>query len=552
MRKRIRFYFLLLVLVALLGAALAVGGAWTWMHRPVALKSDRIDFVVDPGSTPRAIARTLNQAGVAVWEPGFVWMARLSELDKQIKAGGYQAINGDSPWQLLQRLARGDMSQRQITFLEGWTFRQMRQALREHPDVKQTLGETSDEALMERLGSTVTHPEGMFFPDTYVFTPGSTDFDILRRAYQEGQRILESTWAKRQDGPAGGHALRSADPGVHRREGDRPRAGARARGRGVRQPPAHRHAAADRPDRDLRHGRGLPGPYPQARSADRHAMEHLHPSGPAAHAHRRARARRAAGGGAARTPQIPVLRVARQRHQRVLGQPERPQPQCVALHIGTRATATRIAAMTPRGRFITLEGVDGAGKSTHTAWMVQALRDLGLTVLATREPGGTPVGEKLRELLLSEPMALETETLLMFAARCEHVREVIAPALARGEWVVCDRFTDASYAYQGGGRQLGAARVAALEQWVHPDLQPDRTWLFDVPLDVARARLARSRQLDRFEREEDAFFERTRAAYHERARSSDGRIRIIDSSRPLEVVRAQLDSEVRELVAQAA
>ncbi|AEE67165.1 thymidylate kinase [Bordetella pertussis] len=208
--------------------------------------------------------------------------------------------------------------------------------------------------------------------------------------------------------------------------------------------------------------------------------------------------------------------------------------------------------MTPRGRFITLEGVDGAGKSTHTAWMVQALRDLGLTVLATREPGGTPVGEKLRELLLSEPMALETETLLMFAARCEHVREVIAPALARGEWVVCDRFTDASYAYQGGGRQLGAARVAALEQWVHPDLQPDRTWLFDVPLDVARARLARSRQLDRFEREEDAFFERTRAAYHERARSSDGRIRIIDSSRPLEVVRAQLDSEVRELVAQAA
>ncbi|CCJ59243.1 putative exported protein [Bordetella bronchiseptica MO149] len=200
MRKRIRFYFLLLVLVALLGAALAVGGAWTWMHRPVALKSDRIDFVVDPGSTPRAIARTLNQAGVAVWEPGFVWMARLSELDKQIKAGGYQAINGDSPWQLLQRLARGDMSQRQITFLEGWTFRQMRQALREHPDVRQTLGETSDEALMERLGSTVTHPEGMFFPDTYVFTPGSTDFDILRRAYQEGQRILESTWAKRQEG----------------------------------------------------------------------------------------------------------------------------------------------------------------------------------------------------------------------------------------------------------------------------------------------------------------------------------------------------------------
>jgi UPF0755 protein len=154
--------------------------------------------VVDPGSSPRTVARALNAVGVPIWEPGFVWMARLSEQDKLLKAGGYQAINGDTPWLLLERMARGDMTQRQITFLEGWTFRQIRQALRENPDVKQTLDGVSDEELMARLGSDIKHPEGLFFPDTYIFTPGSTDYDLLRRAYQEGQRILQDTWAKRQ------------------------------------------------------------------------------------------------------------------------------------------------------------------------------------------------------------------------------------------------------------------------------------------------------------------------------------------------------------------
>lgn len=204
--------------------------------------------------------------------------------------------------------------------------------------------------------------------------------------------------------------------------------------------------------------------------------------------------------------------------------------------------------MTPRGKFITLEGVDGAGKSTHTEWLAETLRGHGVAVVTTREPGGTAFGERLRDLVLHEAMGLDTETLVMFASRCEHIRQVIEPALARGDWVVCDRFTDATYAYQGGGRQLGVARVAALEQWVHPGLQPDRTWLFDVPLEVARARLADARSPDRFESEGAAFFERTRDVYLSRARQYPSRIHIVDGSRDIPTIREQLRAEIRALV----
>ncbi|OAS98830.1 dTMP kinase [Achromobacter xylosoxidans] len=204
--------------------------------------------------------------------------------------------------------------------------------------------------------------------------------------------------------------------------------------------------------------------------------------------------------------------------------------------------------MTSRGRFITLEGVDGAGKSTHTEWIAEFLRDQGLEVVSTREPGGTPLGEKLRALVLTDPMGLDTETLLMFAARCEHLHQVIEPALARGAWVVCDRYTDATYAYQGGGRGLGAARVASLETWMQAG-RPDRTWLFDVPLAVARARLADAREPDRFEREGAAFFERTRAAYQARAAAEPDRIHVIDSTRAIPEIRAELEAGLRQLVA---
>jgi dTMP kinase len=192
------------------------------------------------------------------------------------------------------------------------------------------------------------------------------------------------------------------------------------------------------------------------------------------------------------------------------------------------------------GKLITFEGIDGAGKSTHLAFFAELLKERGQRVVVTREPGGTPLGEKLRELLLHEKMHLETEALLMFAARREHLAQVIEPALERGDWVISDRFTDASFAYQGGGRKLDEEKLVALERWVHPHLQPDLTLLFDVPLDVARARLNANRELDKFEQEKADFFAATRAGYLRRVSQFPQRFRVIDSTRSIEAIRDEL------------
>ncbi|WDZ94354.1 dTMP kinase [Herbaspirillum sp. WKF16] len=197
------------------------------------------------------------------------------------------------------------------------------------------------------------------------------------------------------------------------------------------------------------------------------------------------------------------------------------------------------------GKFITFEGIDGAGKSTHISFVAELLRARGLTVVATREPGGTELGEGLRELLLHQKMHLETEALLMFASRREHLAQVIEPALARGDWVISDRFTDASFAYQGGGRRLALDKLEALERWVHPHLQPDLTLLFDVPLEVARARLDAERTPDKFEQEKADFFAATRGEYLRRAAEFPARFRIIDSTRPI----PEIQQELRGIIA---
>lgn len=199
------------------------------------------------------------------------------------------------------------------------------------------------------------------------------------------------------------------------------------------------------------------------------------------------------------------------------------------------------------GKFITLEGVDGAGKSTHIPTIADILRARGKEVLLTREPGGTPLGERLRELLLHEHMHPETETLLMFAARREHIEQVIRPALARGAYVLSDRFTDASFAYQCGGRRVSTDKVSQLEQWVQGDFQPDLTLLFDLPVAVSTQRLAGARNPDRFEKEGADFFDRIRNAYLARAGQFPQRFRVIDSGRSIPEIQAELYAILAEI-----
>ena len=207
-----------------------------------------------------------------------------------------------------------------------------------------------------------------------------------------------------------------------------------------------------------------------------------------------------------------------------------------------------MAGASHRGKFLTLEGVDGAGKSTHIPWIAERLRSGKPEVIVTREPGGTPLAEKLRSLVLSEPMDALSETLLMFAARADHVAKVIRPALERGAWVVCDRFTDATAAYQGAGKGVGAEVIARLAQAVHPGLRPDLTLVFDCPYEVSRQRLGASgRPLDRFEAEAQAFFDRVRQAYQNLAKSEPGRVRLIDGSQPQEQVKNEIEKIVSML-----
>lgn len=198
-------------------------------------------------------------------------------------------------------------------------------------------------------------------------------------------------------------------------------------------------------------------------------------------------------------------------------------------------------------RFITVEGGEGAGKTTQLAFMRQYLEQAGCRVVVTREPGGTVLGEEIRALLLGhrhDGMALATETLLMFAARAEHLERVIRPALAQGDWVLCDRFTDATYAYQGGGRGLAMERIAVLEDWVQGALRPDLILLFDLPVTVGLARARKRSAADRFEREDVAFFERVRATYRERAVRYSNRYRLVNADQSVE----EIWSEVQDIL----
>jgi dTMP kinase len=197
-----------------------------------------------------------------------------------------------------------------------------------------------------------------------------------------------------------------------------------------------------------------------------------------------------------------------------------------------------------RGKFITLEGMDGAGKSTHIPNIITALKARGIEVVSTREPGGTRLGEKLRALLLHDVMHPETETLLMFAARREHIDSIIEPALKRGAYVLSDRFTDATYAYQCGAKGVSSNKIKQLEKWVQGKLQPDLTLLFDVPVEISMKRLTTAREPDKFEREDAKFFEKLRQAYLTRASENPTRFRVINANQALDKVKVLVEEVI--------
>jgi len=203
--------------------------------------------------------------------------------------------------------------------------------------------------------------------------------------------------------------------------------------------------------------------------------------------------------------------------------------------------------MTVPGRFVTFEGIDGAGKSSHIEWFADRLRQRGHRVRVTREPGGTELAEAVRDWVLARPMSMRVEALLVFAARQDHLDRLIRPALDAGAWVVCDRFTDSTVAYQGGGRGMALTDILALERWVHPDLQPDRTYLFDLDPTVAADRRRTARAADRFEAEQIPFFQRVREAYLARAADEPGRFRVLDASQPIDALRRVIDDDIATL-----
>ena len=204
--------------------------------------------------------------------------------------------------------------------------------------------------------------------------------------------------------------------------------------------------------------------------------------------------------------------------------------------------------MTIKGKFITFEGVDGAGKSTHIDEVISFLESQKIAVKRTREPGGTKLGEKLRELLLHDEMDPETETLLMFAARRQHIAEIIKPALDEGVFVVSDRFTDATYAYQYGGKQVAYSKIQTLEAWVHPDLKADLTLLFDLPVEISIDRLKKNRTPDKFEKESEAFFNRLRNVYLDLARQHPNRYKIINANQPIETVSRDVIEAIKTIL----
>ena len=523
MIRRARRLILWFGVAALLCVACAGAGFAYYALVAMPVASSPLQFSIRAGSSLRGAARQMAAAGVLRYPELFVLLARIRGQEGSLKAGIYEIESAVSPLALLRKVTEGDYTLVSLTLVEGWTFRQVRDALAAHDGIQHDLRDLPDAEVANRLEIGHSSPEGWFFPDTYFFSHGTSEFRILRRANRLMRDHLAAQWARRATDlplatPYEALILASIIEKETGRPDERPLIAAvlanrLRRGMKLQTDPTVIYGMGAAFDGNLRKADLL------ADSAwNTYTRAGLPPTPIAIPG----LASLAAAMSPARSDALYF--VAKGRGSSVLALVERARPG------SDKIPAVGTSLM--RGRFITLEGIDGAGKSTHLQWLASRLAARGIEAQITREPGGTAVGERLRSLLLDHAQDLtpETETLLLFGARCEHLARVIRPALERGTWVICDRFTDATYAYQAGGSGVAWKQVEALEQWAHRDLQPDLTLLFDLPPEVARARAGGRSAPDRFEREAEEYFKRVREAYLRRARDCAERIRVIDAA----------------------
>ena len=440
-----------------------------WLRQPIAGLGQAVMFEVPAGASLTGVADALQARGILDNPGAWVRHAKRTGAATRIQTGEYELLPGTTPAALLDKFVAGDVLLHTLTIPEGWTARQALAAIQSHPQVTVELGGLTEQQWMARIGLADQHPEGQFFPDTYRFPRGTSDRELLMQAHGRLQRELAGGVAAPRGGPAVRDAVRGADPRVRGRKGNRRGRRAAADRRRVRQPAAQGHAAADRPHGHLRPRREIRRQPAQARPARRHAVQHLHA--------RRDCRRRRSRSAVARRSRLPCARrrptrctssrpawatagiSSRRRWSRTTPTSRGTCPTSAAAAASRCAKVCRCAAASSRSR------ASRASASRRRRRMPRpGCGNAASRCVQTREPGGTPLAEELRALVLEpreRPLGVTAELLMIFAARASHVADKIRPALQRGHWVLCDRFTDATLAYQGGGSGVNTAWITA-------------------------------------------------------------------------------------------
>ena len=544
--------FRTLFLIVLLTLAALLFYGWHEFNQfsasPLQVSHQKTTIDIARGSSFKNIVATLREQGLTHADPLY-WrvLAEQMHVADRLHAGEYAVPVGTTPRQLLAAMAAGKVVQHDFTIVDGWTFAELRLALARVKGLEQETAGMDGAQIMQPdrcRGRESGRP--VFAGDLCLGARATAIWISSSAPITAMSKILQTLWAGRAkdlplDTPYEALILAS----IVEKETGRADERARIAGVFIRRLRDHMLLQTD-PSVIYGMGASYNGNIRKSDLHHRYALQHLHPPGSAAHPDRLARQAGPAGRPASGRWHGPVLRGQGRWHACVRRHPRRAESQRGLL------PAEALSMSAARGKFVTLEGGEGAGKSTLLAGLHAHLENRGLVVVRTREPGGTALGEAVRAIVLDPQLAgmtAEAELLLMFASRAQLVRELIQPSLAAGRWVLCDRFADASHAYQGAGRGQPAARIDELERWACDGLRPDLTLLLDLPVETGRERARHRGAADRIESEADAFFERVRECYRQRAAREPARFRLLDATRSRGGVLEQATRAVDELLA---